>query len=65
MQQRVKLDMVRTGIVGLSYFGFLLAVDFGKKHATVGVDLPRAEKPVALLYKPKYVLLRKAADRRL
>lgn len=33
------LDTVRLGIVGLGYVGLPLAVEFGKKYATLGFDI--------------------------
>ena len=33
------LDTVRLGIVGLGYVGLPLAVEFGKKYATLGLSL--------------------------
>lgn len=42
MQQRFGLDTTRIAIVGLGYVGLPLAVEFGKKYATVGFDIHRA-----------------------
>ena len=41
------LDTVRVGIVGLGYVGLPLAVEFGKRYATVGFDI-RAERVAEL-----------------
>mgnify|MGYP000008362191 CR=1 FL=1 len=43
LEKRLKAKSARIGVIGLGYVGLPLAVEFGKRHRTIGFDLS-AEK---------------------